>query len=100
MEYGRHISYKIPGVTAILGSAADYAELVFAHLITGQQLFGKDFNYRYTITSTSIIESKNIAVGSFDDVHGLTISCLPRNSGDNRAWAAPLIVPISAVVAR
>ena len=93
-KFGRKIAGEVKGVTAILGSAADYTELAFAHLNQKEQrLFGKDFDYDYTRTTTPTGASGVAVVGRFfyDDV-GLLVHFLPRGACHSYVWAAPLVV--------
>lgn len=97
-DLGKKIGGEVAGTTAILGSVADYAELAFAHLDQkGQRLFGRDFNYDYTRTTTPTSESNVAIVGFFNDVDGLLVLSLHRGDGLSNVWAAPLVVPASAV---
>jgi hypothetical protein len=71
-KFRRKLSGEVKGVTAILGTAPDYAELVFSHLsATGKRLFGKDYDYDYTRTTTPTGESDVAIVGDFAAGTGL-----------------------------
>jgi len=97
-KFGRKIAGEVKGVTAILGSAPDYAELAFVHLDQkGQRLFGKDFDYDYTRTTTPTGGSGVAVVGIFVGGFGLNVNDLHRGACYGRVWAAPLVVSALAV---
>jgi hypothetical protein len=97
-KFGRKIAGEVKGITAILGSAPDYTELAFAHQDQrGQRLFGEDFNYDYTRTTTPTGGSGVAIVGRFDADDGLRVSIWPRDDRNGGLWAAPLVVPAAAV---
>lgn len=94
-EFADTIGDEIPGVTAIIGGVSDYAELTFSHkTATGVRLFG----YHYTITTTPV-ENQDIAiVGHFTGAEGLDIDSWVDDARAEYVWAAPLIIPSSAVI--
>lgn len=97
-KFGRKLSGEVKGVTAIFGTAPDYAELAFSHLsATGKRLFGKDYDYDYTRTTTSTGESGVAVVGRFVAGFGLGVGGWGRGDRDGGIWAAPLVVPAVAV---
>lgn len=97
-NFGRKLSGEVKGVAAILGTAPDYAELAFAHLDQkGQRLFGKDFDYDYTRTTTPTGESHVALVGSFNGDLGLRVHDWVQSGRHDDIWAAPLVVPAAAV---
>jgi hypothetical protein len=98
-EFGKKIGREVPGTTAILGSVAEYAELAFAHLDRkGQRLFGKDFDYEYTRTTTLIGGQPLLTiVGQFRDNYGPHVDILHPGLSNIHVGAAPLVVPTSAV---
>lgn len=97
-KFGRKLSGEVKGVTAILGTAPDYAELAFSHLsATGKRLFGKDYDYDYTRTTTPTGESGVAVVGVFYADRGLLVHDWGRGGRAGGIWAAPLVVPAVAV---
>ena len=97
-KFGRKIAGEVKGITAILGSAPDYTELAFAHQDKrGQRLFGKDFNYDYTRTTTPTGGSVVAVVGFFAAGGGLSVVRWHRAARNGGLWAAPLVVPAAAV---
>lgn len=94
-RHAEEISRRIPGLTAVLGNVADYAELAFDHLSTGVRLFGSKYHYDYTRT-TLVGELHTARVGAFRG-DGLEVDiCFQNEIGDN-ILASPLIVPAAAV---
>ena len=97
-KFGRKLSGEVKGVTAILGTAPDYAELAFSHLsATGKRLLGKDYYYDYTRTTTPTGESRVSVVGGFGADDGLRVDRWGRGDRNGGIWAAPLVVPVTAV---
>ena len=97
-KFGRKIAGEVKGITAILGSAPDYTELAFAHQDQrGQRLFGEDFNYDYTRTTTPTGGSDVAIVGFFSADFGLRVAFWHRVGRVGDFWAAPLVVPAAAV---
>jgi len=97
-KFGRKLSGEVKGVTAILGTAPDYAELAFSHLsATGKRLLGKDYYYDYTRTTTPTGESDVSLVGGFGAGGGLRVGRWGRGDRNGGIWAAPLVVPVTAV---
>lgn len=94
-RFSEKIRKDIPGVTAKLGGVSDYAELAFAHeRVSGVRLFGRDYDYHFTRTTTSAGGSVVALVGRFYD-DGLGVSDWRRDRGLRGVWAAPLVVPES-----
>lgn len=92
-DFSKRLSIKINGVEAILGTAADYAELAFAHLdATEQRLFGEKYGYDYTRT-TSHVGGSVADVGCFDAEYGLSVSNWDPDDVDPHLWVSPLVVP-------
>ena len=86
---------QISGVEAVLGQAADYAELAFAHLDkTGERLFGEKYDYEYTRTQTRV-EGGVADVGYFCADGGLGVSDWGPDHRGGYIFAAPLVVPVS-----
>jgi len=97
-EFSRKIESDVAGTIAILGNVADYTELAFVHLRKkGQRLFGKDFDYHYTRTTTPVDESLVALVGCFEDDGGLSIDFNHKNDCYRSVWVVPLVIPASAV---
>lgn len=97
-KFGRKLSGEVKGVTAILGTAPDYAELAFSHLsATGKRLFGKDYDYDYTRTTTPTGESRVAIVGDFDGGRGLDVFSWSQGGRADDIWAASLVVPAATV---
>lgn len=97
-KFGRKMAGEVKGVTAILGSAPDYIELAFSHLAaTGKRLFGSDYNYDYTRTTTPTSESSVAIVGDFGAGRGLVVGDWRRDDRNGLIWATPLVVPALAV---
>ena len=94
-EYASEISKQVPGVTAIMGSVPDYAELAILHLAaTGFRPELYTGPYNGTTTHRDIF---NIVIsrGIYHDSVGLCFQHEPILSafGESFVWAAPLIVP-------
>lgn len=90
-------------LTYVLGNAADYAELAFSHLAaTGKWLFGSDYDFDYTRTTTltSIDRTEMAVVGDFSNRDGLFIGHWDRDDHFGRLKVAPLIIPKSALTER
>jgi hypothetical protein len=97
-KLGKKMAGEVKGVTAILGTVPDYAELAFSHLsATGKRLFGKEYDYDYTRTTTPTGGSLMPVVGRFTADFGLYVSNWLRDARDDDIWAAPLVVPSAAV---
>lgn len=94
-SFSEKIGRRIPGVKAIMGQAADYADLAFAHLDkTKDRLFGDRDYYNYTRTHT-MVGSDAVSVGSFRNGGKLTIvRRIDRVALNNKVKVAPLIVPV------
>lgn len=94
-QFADKIGREVAGVTAVLGSAPDYAELTFSHLAaTGKRLFGIDYEYNYTRTTSSTSGSFVAIVGHFNVAHGLNVYHWAQDDLNNvNIWAAPLVVP-------
>jgi hypothetical protein len=96
-DFSMQIGMEIPGTTAIIGSAADYAELTFAHYeLTGCWLFEQNHEKEsFTRTTTSLKNSEGILVG---DYSAFGLDCVPCPQKDNtylQIGIAPLIIPTS-----
>lgn len=92
-QFNAEIGREIPGVIAKLGGVSDYAELAFAHeRATGDRLFGRDYDYDHTRTTTPTGGFSVAVVGSYGDL-GLGIFYWHRDISDGYVWAAPLVVP-------
>jgi len=93
VEFSQALGRRIPGVMAVIGSVADYAELVFVHLAaTGQSLFGADWGYSYTRTTTPTGDNGIALIGRFTPNGGLNICGYNAGGSLNNVWVAPLIV--------
>jgi hypothetical protein len=87
-------SNRVNGVRAIMGGAADYVELTFRHFDTTQSdLFGPDYNYKYTRTDTPTNGSNVAIVGHFSVDYGLRLDVWLRDRGNANVLAVPLVVP-------
>lgn len=97
-HFGKKIGDEVKSVTAILGSVPDYAELAFLHLaITGKRLFGSDYGYDYTRTTTPTDGPFVAVVGAFNADYGLRIYDRDGDSRFDYIWASPLVVPTTAI---
>jgi hypothetical protein len=97
-KFANKIGHEVNGVTAILGSAPDYAELVFTHAAAADKmLFGKENNYGYTRTAT-ITSAATVSVVGWIENNGLNIDEWGQGDCLDTLWVAPLIVPSVAVV--
>lgn len=95
--FSKKINYEIPGTATILGTVADYTEVAFLYFrAKGRQLFFRE-GYNYIRTTTPTGGSSFAIVGHFESNCGSYISYLPRADKSSAVWAAPLVVPISAV---
>lgn len=93
-NFSEKLSKKIKGVCAIIGEAADYVGVVFAHFdSTGERLFGEEYNYNYARTKTPTVGSGVVRVGYFYAAHGLHVDDWSSDGGRFRVWAVPLVVP-------
>ena len=93
-KFSQELSKKVPGVDAIMGGMADYADLAFAHLeATGDRLFGEKYDYNYARTNTPTVGGLVANVGSFGPSDGLAVVSWHRGRGYSRVFAAPLVVP-------
>jgi hypothetical protein len=95
-EFGNTIEDEIPGVTAMVGNVADYAELAFAYQKQKRQrLFGP---YNYACTTSLLPESYAAVIGNVLDYVYNDVVILRVLQGDmgKYLWAAPLVVPSSA----
>ena len=93
-QHSARLAKKIKGVEAILGEAPDYIELVFAHLdVTGQGLFGKDYDHNYARTKTPTVDSFVAGVGNFRAGDGLCVGYWDRDYDSSCLLASPLVVP-------
>jgi hypothetical protein len=97
-DFNTQIGMEIPGTIAIIGSAADYADLTFAHYeLTGCWLFEQNHEKEsFTRTTTPIGESDGALVGDFS-AFGLGIASRPQEDNEYLQFGvAPLIIPASA----
>ena len=84
---------RIPGVSAILGEAPDWAEVAFTHLeVTGERLFGEKYDYGFTRTKTRV-ESFSVLVGRFVADDGLSVDDSDPGLRHDSLWVSPLVVP-------
>ena len=93
--FSNELLKKIPEVQAIIGEAADYVKLVYAHLDeTDKYLFGKDDHYYYTRTLAKDNEPTPAIVGSLISADkGLSVLYCDPNESRHDLWVAPLVVP-------
>ena len=93
-KFSQELSKKVPGVDAIMGGMADYADLAFAHLeATGDRLFGEKYDYNYARTNTPTVGGLVADVGNFNPSDGLFVNNWYRGYGHSNVFAAPLVVP-------
>lgn len=93
-KYSTDLGGKVQGVEAIMGDAADYVGLTFAHLdATGERLFGEKYDYNWARTKTPTVGGGVASVGSFDADGGLRVSSWFAAGRDGFLLAAPLVVP-------
>ena len=95
-QFSQKLGKRILGVEAIMGGAADYVDLAFAHLdATGDRLFSKEHNYNYARTNTPTAAGQVASVGFFDSAFGLSVGYWHGVHGRSDVFAAPLVVPKS-----
>lgn len=99
-KFSRDLGKKIKGVEAVMGNAADYVGLAFAHLDettkaeNPEYLFGKKYDYNYARTKTPVRFAGGVAdVGHFDAVYGLDVDGWIPGRGSSNIFASPLVVP-------
>ncbi len=93
-RFSTDLGTKVQGVEAVMGEAADYVDLAFAHLdVTGDRLFGENYGYNYARTKTPTVDSNVASVGGFHPVDGLDVRYWSRGYGRDDVFAAPLVVP-------
>jgi hypothetical protein len=87
---------EIPDIEMIIGTAADYADLVFTYFekTKGQRLFGKDQKFCYARTKPIIENVAWAYVGNFND-EGLDLMVWNPPYPYRDIYAVPLIVPAS-----
>jgi len=91
--FSQKLGKKIPGVEAIMGEAADYADLAFAHFdATGEYLFGERHDH-YARTNTPTADGLVAFVGRLYSVGGLSVYDWHADHGHAIVFAAPLVVP-------
>jgi len=96
VKFSTDFGKKVKGVGAVMGNAADYVGLAFAHLdATGERLFGEKYGYNWTRTKTPV-EGLVVRVGRFDAGYGLHVRRCSPDSGVSYIFAAPLVVPKAA----
>jgi len=105
-EHAKSIRKKFPGLTAIVGSAPDYAELAFQHLkATGVRLFGSEdgspdaYVSPRTCTTSYVGQDRfgiyYSSVGGHEEFQGLHITIRKPDQRWTDVYAAPLIVSAS-----
>lgn len=92
--FHRQLARRIRGIQVIIGTVADYSELVYLHHdMTRRYLFGKDYGYLYAITTTLTDGIHRAAIGNARargmNIHGFE----NKEGGYARVWVAPLVVP-------
>lgn len=83
-------------MSAIIGEAADYAELtygLFEH--TGRLLFGPKYENAFTRTSTKVSD-ENVIVGNFGNDGRLCLDTIMPDSRSNKVAVAPLVTIFSS----
>ena len=95
--FGRQIGSEVSGITAILGSVADYAELVYSHVEPCvQRLFESSFYF--TGTSTRVRNNRDAVVGSFFfSPNSVRLGFQPLDKRYPLMGAAPLVLPALAI---
>ncbi|HJX59613.1 hypothetical protein A2V61_02675 [Candidatus Woesebacteria bacterium RBG_19FT_COMBO_47_8] len=99
----KKIQGQIHGTTAVLGSVADYAELIFFHFDhNGYLRTGTEFNFFYTRTSTLVGKTRVAIVGKyhggFGYGSGLELAYQDKVKRYSDLRVAPLVVPVSATI--
>jgi len=92
-RYKLAIEIEMPGVTAIVGNVADYAELLALHRDrTHRYLFGEEYEFGFARTLT-VIEGEGPVIVGFR--HGQGFSMIPSRGNQSAAglYIAPLLVP-------
>ncbi len=93
--FSQRLAKKFFRVRAIIGEAADYAELTYLHLDTTHDgLFGDKYGCDYTRTKTFTVGSLGVIVGDFGSDRGLGVERCAIDEGASTLWVAPLIIPV------
>jgi hypothetical protein len=99
-RYANRIGQEVRGVTAIMGSVADYSELAFSYLKrTGEQIFGKKYtytNFQYARTTTLAGHGDSSLAVAYGN-EGLIIQMCSTTGVSYDIHASPLLVPVSVL---
>lgn len=95
-EFSQEIGKKVPGVEAIMGHAADYAELVFAHLDRAKEfLIATKYTGAFVRTKTPTSDTHFVIVNVDTEGHRLTVNFQHAVADSVEIQAVPLVVPAS-----
>ncbi len=98
-KFSQELGKKVPGAEVVIGEAADYVELAFAHLdATTEQgnpvrLFGETYGYNYTRTKTPTVGSLLAVVGDFRADDGPSVYGYRPGDRGGDVRVSPLVVP-------
>ncbi len=96
-NFSQKLGDKVKGVEAVMGDAADYVGVAFAHLdATGERLFGEKDQYNYARTKTPTVGGSVARVGDFYADYGLRVNGWDADYRHGLVFASPLVVPKAA----
>lgn len=95
-QYNFWLASQMPEMNAVLGSVADYAELIrYLRAEQNIMLFGLMNSFRSTQTSTILQDGSVATIGCYCDAYGLCVDSNPMTGVRHDTYIAPIIVPIS-----